>query len=129
MFTRRLVTLTRMLVMGAGVATALCMGAIASLQLGFWLVMKTWSPIPVSRIVELTGVEVPRRYVPASIDAPDTGLDAQDVVEWLLNVPAIVGLFIALAVLSLFYASLASAERGLVAASGPDDKPQAPGAR
>jgi hypothetical protein len=126
MFTRRLVTLVRVCVVAAGVVTALTIGAVASLQLGFWLIMKTWSPFPISRLIELVGVDVPRRYVPASIESADIHrVDAQDIVEWLLNVPAIVALFIALAVLSLLYASLASAERRWAPVSGPDDEPPA----
>jgi hypothetical protein len=124
MFTRRFVTLVKMSVVGAGVATALSMGAIASLQFGFWLMTKTWIPFPVSRIVELAGIDVPRRYFPAAVDASESSrAGTLDFVERLLDLPAIVALFIALAVFSLFYAALTSAEKGLTTVSGMDDEP------
>jgi len=131
MFTRRLVTFFKMFVAGAGVVTALSMGAIASLQFGFWLMAKTWTPFPVSRIVELSGIDVPRRYFPASADAFESGRSGTlDFVGWWLDLPAIVALFMALALFSLFYAALASVEKGLATVSGVDDgRPQARGPR
>ena len=124
MFTRRLVTFVKMFVVGGGVATALSMGAIASLQFGFWLMVKTWIPFPVSRIVELAGIDVPRRYFPAAGDTSESSrAGTLDFVERLLDLPAIVALFIALALFSLFYAALASVEKGLATVSGVDDEP------
>jgi hypothetical protein len=124
MFTRRVVTFFKMFVAGAGVATALSMGVIASLQFGFWLMAKTWTPFPVSRIVELSGIDVPRRYFPASADTSASGRPGTlGFVEWSLDLPAIVALFMALALFSLFYAALTSVEKGLATASGVDDAP------
>jgi hypothetical protein len=112
---RRLVMLMRMLAFAAGAVTALAMGAIVSLQLGFWLMTKTWSPIPVSRIFELWDIEVPRRYLPAG---ERSRAGPQDMVEWLLDLPAIVALSVVLAVLAISYVSLAAVEKGLAAESG-----------
>jgi hypothetical protein len=114
MLTRRLVAFVKVLVAGAGAMTALSMGAIVSLQVAFWLATRTWSPFPVSQIFELSHIDVPRRYLPASVDAHTSGrVDPQGIVEWLLDLPAIVALFVALALLALFYASLTSLEKWL----------------
>ena len=111
--------LSRMLALGAGAATAVAMGAIVSLQLGFWFMTKTWSPLPVSRIFELSAIEVPRRYLPAGVEASDRSrLGAPDLVEWLLDLPAVVALSVVLAVLAISYVSLASIEKGLATAAG-----------
>jgi hypothetical protein len=118
-FARRLTTFARMLVFGAGAVTAVSIGTIVSLQFGFWLVMKTWSPLPVSRILDLAGIHVPRKYLAAGVETSERSrYDMQDIVEWFLDLPAIVVLFVALAVLALFYASLTSLEKGLAAVSG-----------
>jgi hypothetical protein len=112
--TRRLVAFVKVLVAGAGAMTALSMGAVVSLQLVFWVATRTWSPFPVSQIFELSHVNVPRRYLPASVEAGASGrLDPQGAIEWLLDLPAIVALFVALALLALFYASLTSIEKWL----------------
>ena len=131
MFTRRLVGFVRTMVVAAGVATGLSIGAVASLQLGFWLIARTWTPFPVARIVELSGIDVPRRYFPASADISASALPGGvDFVDWLLNLPAIVALFMALALFSLCYAALTSVEKGLATASGADDEPpKVPGPR
>jgi hypothetical protein len=111
---RRLVAFVKVLVAGAGAMTALSMGAIVSLQVAFWIVTRTWSPFPVSQIFELSHINVPRRYLPASVDVQAGGrLDPQGAIEWLLDLPAIVALFVALAVLAVFYASLTSIEKWL----------------
>jgi hypothetical protein len=94
--------------------TALSMGAIVSLQVAFWLATRTWSPFPVAQIFELSQINVPRRYLTASVDAQTSGrVDPQSIIEWLLDLPAIVALFVALAFLALFYASLTSLEKWL----------------
>jgi len=111
---RRVVGFGKLLVMGASAVTVLCMSAVVSLQFGFWLMTRTWSPFPVSRLLELWDVNVPRRYFPASMEASGASrFDSQGVVEAFLDLPAAVVLFMALAVLALCYAALASAERGL----------------
>jgi hypothetical protein len=120
-FTRRLVALVRMLVVGAGVATALSIAVIAGLQLAFWLLANTWTPVPMARIVELSGIDVPRRYFPASDITGSSRPATPDLAEWLLNLPAIIALFMGLAVLSLVYAALASVEKRLAPVSGVDD--------
>ena len=117
---RRLVTLMRMLAFGAGTVTALAMGAIVSLQLGFWLMTKTWSPIPVSRIFELWDIEVPRRYLAAGMKASESSRPgAQDIVGWLVDLPAIVALSVVLALLAISYVSLAAVEKGLASGAAP----------
>jgi|SRR5262245_3015714 len=114
MLTRRLVAFIKVLVAGAGAMTALSMGAIVSLQVAFWLATRTWSPFPVAQIFELSHINMPRRYLPASVDAQAGGrVDPQGVVEWLLDLPAIVALFVALTVLAVIYASLTSVEKWL----------------
>jgi hypothetical protein len=110
----RVVSFAKLLVMGASAVTALCMSAVVSLQFGFWLLTKTWSPFPVSRFLELGDINLPRRYLPASIEASQgTRFDAQGLIETLLDLPAIVVLFVALALLALCYAALTSLEKGL----------------
>ena len=112
--TRRLVWFIKVLVAGAGAMTALSMGAIVSLQVAFWVATRTWSPFPVSQIFELSQINVPRRYLPASVDANAGGrIDPQGLLEWLLDLPAIVALFVTLAVLAVLYASLTSFEKWL----------------
>jgi len=112
---RRFVTFTKVLVAAGGAFAALCTGAIACLQFGFWLMARKWGSVPVSRILELAQINVPRRYLPASIDASQgTRLDAQDVIEWVLDLPAIVALFAAVALLGLVYLLLVSLEKRLL---------------
>jgi len=111
---RRFVTFTKMLVAAAGAFAALCTGAIACLQFGFWLIARRWSPVPVSRILELAQIEVQRRYFPASVDASQSnGLDAQALIEWVLDLPAILALFVSVALLGLVYLLLISVEKRL----------------
>jgi hypothetical protein len=114
-----------MLVVGACLATALSVAAIASLQLALWLVASTWTPFPLARIVELAGIDVPRTYVPASGVTGSGRPATPDVAEWLLNLPAIVALFMALALLSLVYAALTSVEKRLAVSGVDDDQPKA----
>jgi len=114
MLARRLVAFVKVLVAGAGAMTALSMGAIVSLQVAFWLATRMWSPFPIAQIFELSHINVPRRYLTASVDAQTSGrVDPQSIIEWLLDLPAIVALFVALAFLALFYASLTSLEKWL----------------
>ena len=69
-----------------------------------------------------------RNYVPASFESGRSG--TRDFVAWWLDLPAIVALFMALALFSLLYAALASVEKGLATVSGVDDgRPQARGPR
>ena len=112
--TARVVTGTRMLVLAAGAATALGIAAIVSLQLGFWLMTKRWSPFPISRLFELVDLAVPRAYVLASENGPRV----QTLGEWLMDVPAIVVLFVALAVVAIVSTWLTSLERGLTSPAG-----------
>jgi hypothetical protein len=88
----------------------LSLAAIVSLQLGIWFRMQTWSSFPVSRIFELSGIDVPRRYLPAS-ERRRPG--PPDFVESLLDLPAIVALLTGLALLAVFYTWLASFEKEL----------------
>ena len=75
---------------------------------------RKWNSIPVSRILELAQIDVPRRYFPASIDASQSNrLDAQDMIEWALDLPAIVALFAFVALLGLIYLLIAWAEKRL----------------
>ena len=108
--TARLVTGTRMLVLAAGAATALGMAAIVSLQLGFWLMTRRWSPFPISRLFELADITAPRAYLLAS---DNNQLRSHSLGEWLLDVPAIVVLFVALAVVAIVSTWLTSLERSL----------------
>jgi len=111
---RRLVRFTKVLVVAAGSFAALGMGVVVCLQFGFWLVTKAWTPFPVSRILEFSDINVPRRYFPASVSASGTArVDGPGIVEWVLDLPAVVVLFVALAVLALIYASLTSVENTL----------------
>jgi len=113
---RRLVTWSRRATLAAGAATAVCMGAIATLQLGFWLFGKTWISFPVSRLFELASLNVSRHYALSSMDGPaQSRLDGQSVIEWSLDLPAVVALSVALAVFALLYAFLASVEKALAA--------------
>ena len=121
MLTARLVTFTRMFVVGAGVVTALSVGLVVSLQLGFFFMTKRWSSFPLSRIFDPSEVDVPKTYVLASeSSAPRT----QTFTGWLLDLPAIVVLFVALALLALSYACLTTAEKRLatVPADGEAEK-------
>jgi hypothetical protein len=124
-FARRVVAFVKMLVVAAGVTTALSIAVIASLQLAFWLLANTWTPVPLARIVELSGIDVPRRYFPASDITGSSRAATPDLAEWLMNLPAIVALFMGLALLSLGYAALTSAEKRLATVSGVDDDPPA----
>jgi hypothetical protein len=114
MLAARLLTFARMSVVAAGTVTALSMGAVVTLQLGFWFMTRRWSPFPVSRILELWEADVPRTYALAS----DTSrLRTQSFTEWLLDLPAIVVLSVALALLALIYAGLTSLDKGRTTAS------------
>jgi hypothetical protein len=119
LLTARLVTYARMAVVAAGAVTASFIAAIVSLQLGFWLATQRWSPLPVSRIFELAEVDTATTYALASESSrPRT----QGLTEWLLDLPAIVVLFVALALFAVLYAWLASVEKGLGTAPAPPEK-------
>jgi hypothetical protein len=95
----RLVALTKALVVVAGAVTALCIVVVTSLALA------TWNYLPISRVLEISGIYVPDRYVTASENRRVSSLD---IVDMLLDLPAVVPLLGALALLTLFYVWLSS---------------------
>jgi len=113
-FARHVVTLTRMLVMGAGAAMVLCIATVVSVQFGFWFMTRTWSPLPVSRLMELADITVSRRYLPASVEPYQGGqTDGRPLLEGLLDLPAVIVLLVGLTVLALCYAALNSLDKRL----------------
>jgi hypothetical protein len=104
----RLVALARMFVITAGAVTATSLAAIVSLQFGFWFMTRRWGPLPVSRLLELVGVDVARPFVLAS---DDSRLRSQDWGTWFLDLPAAVVLFVLLAVLAAAYSGLTTLDR------------------
>src|SRR5262245_28910865 len=104
---RRLVTFTKTLALGAGALTALSVAAVAIVQLRA-------GSFPVSLALELSGIDAPRTYVTAS---ENRRVDPPNFYELLLDLPAIVPLFGALALLVAFYAWLVSFDKEL--ARGP----------
>jgi hypothetical protein len=104
----RLVAFARVFVIAAGAVTALSVAAMVSLQFGFWFMTRRWSSIPVSRLLELVGLDVARPYVLASDDGR---MRSQDWGEWLMDAPAAVVLFVLLAVLAVTYSGLTSLDK------------------
>ena len=105
MLTYRLVNYTKRLVGASGVVTAMSIAVVVALQSGSWYQQS--DPVLVSQLFELSGIDIPRKYVPASGDYQSS----PDPLEMLLNLPAIVPLVTAFALLVLVYAWLASLEK------------------
>src|SRR5262249_18293758 len=104
---RRLVAFVRGVVGLAAAVAAFGIAALSLLQGVVWMKTGQWSPLPFSQILDLVGLDVPRRYFPAGIDAhAERRLDSDRVVAWWLDAPAIIPLLVAVAVLVLLYIGL-----------------------
>ena len=104
---RRLVAFVRAAVGLAAAVAAFGIAALSLLQGIVWMKTGQWSSVPFSQILDLVGLDVPRRFFPASIDAhAERRLDFDRFVDWWLDAPAIIPLVVAVAVLVLLYIGL-----------------------
>jgi hypothetical protein len=114
-FERRLLTLTRGLAGFAIAFTGLCASALMAWQFYSWATAGSWNTVAFSDVLELADVSPPRTYTPASVTSYGAERERIDVIfEWLLNLPAIMPLLLALSLLTAFYVFLLSVEKELV---------------
>jgi hypothetical protein len=104
----RVARLAKIPVFVSATFTALCTGGIVLWQISSGLKTGEWEAYSVSDLFEAARIYFPRRYETASFSPSGSfRIDAQAVIEWLLDVPAIVPLLIATMLIALFYVWLA----------------------
>ena len=108
-FEQRLVRVTRIIVLIAATWTGGCAVALASVQAISWLRNDEWDSYPLSSVLVS-----PHRItykVASSSELETDRVDLNQIVDWLLGVPAIVPLLIAFAALIAFWVRLLKIER------------------
>ena len=107
-------SVTKSIVLFGGAVTGLCLAAMIGWQsvLCFWA--ERCAPISVQQVADAAGLHISRTYFTSSVDSRSrTPLQVPKLLEPLLDVPAIVALLIAMALLLLFYASIRAFEARL----------------
>lgn len=106
-----LIAISRAIVLVASAATALCASAIMAFQLGSGFAVGMWNSVPMSQILAIADINIERTYTTASANAQASQpLSIESVLGWVLDVPAMIPLFIALCLLVVFDRHLASVD-------------------
>src|SRR5262245_42327484 len=80
-----------------------------------WAKAGSWNTVAFSHLLDLADVSPPRTYAPASATSDRPAQERIDIiVEWLLDLPVIMPLLLALGLLTAFYVYLLSVEKELV---------------
>ena len=107
---RQVLKLAKFTALLAICVTTLSLSAILTWQTVDWVTHGDWSSIPISQALEVAGIYVQRRYIIADTTGePIPG----DLLEWSLNLPALLPLIMALPLLVVFYGRLSAFERQL----------------
>jgi len=114
-FKHWLLILTKGLAVFAVALTAFCASGIMGWQFYSWAKAGSWNTVAFSHLLDLTHVSPPRTYAPASATSDRPAQERIDIiVEWLLDLPVIMPLRLALGLLTAFYVYLLSVEKELV---------------
>jgi hypothetical protein len=89
--------------------TSLVAAIILGWQVRAWMLTEEWSPVPVSVVIALAGLERPAVFVTASSDRNHS--DIQRITDWLLNLPTSGVLLAVAAILVAFSIAAASIEK------------------
>jgi hypothetical protein len=110
---RRLLAFTKTLVGLAAITVVLSTAVICILQALVWVKTGMWGSLRASQILELAGLEVDRTYVASGASQAQSPV-FDSFIEWWLDAPAIIPLFVATAFFGTVYMwlkSLAEAPR------------------
>ncbi len=111
-FQQRLVRYAKITALLSAVWTILCAVLIVGWQVTSWLQNGVWDAYPLSSVIKSLENDQAVSYVTASSDKFETKLmDKQVMADWLLEIPAIVALLIASALLLAFYMRLTVIEK------------------
>jgi hypothetical protein len=109
---QQLVKFTKITVLFAAAVTILCAVMIVGWQVTSWIQNGEWNAYPVSSVISSLQRDRNNTYVTASLKKVETGSPFWEAVaDWLVDIPAIVPLLIAAALLLTFYAKLSAIER------------------
>jgi hypothetical protein len=106
-FQQRLVKLAKRVALLSAMWTAVCAVLIVGLQITCWVRNGVWDPYPLSAVISNRGGEFDASHAEEFHPA-----HRQEIVNWLLEVPTIVPLLLALALLFAFYIWLTTLEKG-----------------
>jgi hypothetical protein len=112
----RFVKLTKMTVLASAMWTIFCATFIFGWQLISWLRDGVWDVFPISSVMPRTEaiyVTASANHIRPQQAARQNEPALQNVIDWLLGIPAIVPLAIASALLFSFYARLSMMEKQL----------------
>jgi hypothetical protein len=98
-------------VLAAIVLTGVCVAAVLGLQFSLSLAGAGWTILSVREVLESIA-QPDQQYVTASIEQP-MGINAASVLEWVLDLPAILLLASALGLLVVYYGYIRSVEKTL----------------
>jgi hypothetical protein len=108
-FQRHAAGVAAIAVLISAAATGLCAAIILCWQLVTFLKTGKWMTIAVADVLELAHISVPRSYIVSSATPREPRwFDAQSIIDWWLDAPAILPLLIAGALLALLYMWLAA---------------------
>lgn len=110
-FKRQLLQMCRWAALAAILLTSICTAAVLSLQFASALAGAGWTLLSVREILE-NATPPHQQYVTASGEQR-IGLDAAPILEWVLDLPAILLLGLALGLLVVYYGYLKSVEKTL----------------
>jgi hypothetical protein len=109
---QQLVKFTKTTVVFAAALTVLCAVVIVGWQVTSWIQNGEWNAYPVSSVISSLQRDQNNTYVTASLKKVETGSPFWEAVaSWLLDIPAIVPLLIAAALLLAFYLKLSAIEK------------------
>ena len=106
----RLIRFAKLTALIAGIWTIFCAVLLFGLEMFAFLKEGTWHALPLSSVFRTTRVGSDEVYSTASIDVVKTSYPATSV-DALLQIPVIVPLLIAVALLTVFYLWLLKIER------------------
>lgn len=107
-FGQRVAQLAKGPVVVSAAFTALCTIGILLWQIGYGFKTGEWEAFTVSDVFQAAHIYIPRRYNMASFSpSQNSRFDAQTVMEWVLDLPAIVPLVVVTLLIALFYIWLA----------------------
>jgi hypothetical protein len=110
-FERQLLQTGKWAALVAIVLTSICTIAVLGLQLALVVAGVGWTSLSVGEVLESAG-EPPRLYETASGEQP-ISFHAAPVLEWVLDLPAMLLLVSILGLLAVFYAYIKSLEKML----------------
>src|SRR5262249_24166962 len=111
LFPQSLVKTAKITALLSAMRSILCAVLIGGRQLIFWFQNGFWDAYPLAEVVKQLRNDQSVVYITASSERFDpTG--TREIVDWLLEVPTIVPLLIASALIVMFYRWLATIEKG-----------------